>query len=75
MMHNNISRTGIMIFLFGIFMLSGLQGKTENNDSVRAKIILRQIYSFYNAGHDHLLNETYPYKPSEKQRLGTDQKF
>jgi rhamnogalacturonyl hydrolase YesR len=47
-------------------MLSGLRGKSENNDSIRAKVILRQIYSFYNAGHDHLLNETYPYKPDNK---------
>jgi uncharacterized protein YyaL (SSP411 family) len=56
----------ISILLFGAFTLSGFQGKPKNNDLVRAKSTLKQIYRFYDAGHDNLLNETYPVKPGNK---------
>ncbi|MCJ7446282.1 MAG: glycoside hydrolase family 76 protein [Bacteroidales bacterium] len=59
-------RNAIIVFLAGIVVLSGLQGKSKNDDLVRAKSILKQIFSLYDAGHDHLFNETYPDKPDNK---------
>ena len=33
---------------------------------MRAETTLKQIFNLYDAGHDHLLNETYPYKSDNK---------
>lgn len=64
-MKNNVKKV-IIVFVFGILLLSGFQGMSGNNDSVRAKTILHQIFKYYNAGHHQLLNETYPYKSDNK---------
>jgi len=45
---------------------SGFQAKPKNDDLTRAKLTLKQIFRFYDAGHDNLLNETYPVKPGNK---------
>ena len=54
------------IILIGFLLLTCFQGKSQNNDLIRAKSTLQQIFSFYDAQHDHLLYETYPYKPDNK---------
>jgi hypothetical protein len=46
--------------------LTGFQGKPKNDDLSRAKSTLKQIFSLFDAGHDYLLNETYPVKPGNK---------
>lgn len=64
---NDISfRKAIFLCLVGIMGLSGYQGKSKNDDLVRAKLTLKQIFRLYDAGHDHLLNETYPNKSDNK---------
>jgi len=50
------------VFLFGILC----SAEPENKNLTRAKTTLEQIFSLYNAGNNHLLNETYPYKAEEK---------
>jgi len=55
-------RKAISFFLVGIVALTGFQGKSKNDDLTRAKSTLQQIFILYDAGHDHLLNETYPNK-------------
>jgi predicted alpha-1,6-mannanase (GH76 family) len=54
--------------LLTVVFFSGLicQAKPENKNLMRAQTTLNQIFSLYDAGHDHLLNETYPYKAEEK---------
>ena len=59
-------RKAIFCVLAGIVVLSCFQGKAKNDDLTRAKSILKQIISLYDAGHDHLFNETYPDKPDNK---------
>lgn len=49
-----------------LFLVTAVQAQSGNNDLLRAKTTLKQIFSLYNAGHDHLLNETYPYKSENK---------
>ncbi|MCX6322072.1 MAG: glycoside hydrolase family 127 protein [Bacteroidia bacterium] len=61
---NLIKATTIILVWF--LVLSGFQGKSENNDLIRAKSTLQQIFSLYDAGRNHLLNENYPYKPDNK---------
>lgn len=56
----------IPFFLAGFLLLSGIQGKSENEDLIRAKATLQQIFSLYDAGRNHLMNETYPYKQDNK---------
>ena len=56
----------ITTLLIVFLLISGFQAKSENKDLLRAKAILQQIFSLYNAGHNHLLNETYPYKADNK---------
>ena len=56
----------ITIFTIGLLLISAFKAKSENKDLLRAKATLQQIFRLYNAGHDHLLNETYPYKPDNK---------
>jgi rhamnogalacturonyl hydrolase YesR len=56
----------LSIFFFGILTFSGFQGKTKNNDLSCAKSTLKQIYRLYDAGHNNLLNETYPLKPGAR---------
>ena len=65
MFKNNFKKT-ITIFLIVFLVISGVQGKSEKNDLLRAKATLQQIFSFYDAGHNHLLNETCPYKLDNK---------
>jgi len=55
-----------LVVLAGFLVFSGLQGKSAENDLIRAKATLQQIFSLYNSGHHHLLNETYPYKQDNK---------
>ena len=62
---NNKSKVTI-VALAGFLVFSGLQGKSAENDLIRAKATLQQIFSLYGAGHHHLLNETYPYKQDNK---------
>jgi hypothetical protein len=59
-------RKAIFYILAGIVVVSGFQGKSKDDDLTRAKSILKQIFSLYDAGHDHLFNETYPDKPDNK---------
>jgi len=54
------------VALVGFLIFSGFQEKTVENDLIRAKATLQQIFSLYGAGHHHLLNETYPYKQDNK---------
>ena len=61
------NKTKVALFtLAGILIFSGFQGKSAENDLNRAKATLQQIFSLYNSGHHHLLNETYPYKQDNK---------
>jgi len=55
-----------LVVLAGFLVFSGFQGKAAENDLIRAKATLQQIFSLYGAGHHHLLNETYPYKQDNK---------
>ena len=59
-------RKAIFCVLAGIVVLSCFQGKAKNDDLTRAKSILKEIIRLYDAGHDHLFNETYPDKPDNK---------
>jgi len=62
-----MSNKKIQFFLLTAFLiLSGFQGKAETKDLTRAKATLQQIFRFYDAGRNHLLNETYPYKKDHK---------
>lgn len=49
-----------------LFLLTVVHAQSDNIDLLRAKTTLKQIFSLYNAGHNHLLNESYPYKPENK---------
>lgn len=64
---NNLIKT-ITIFLVWFLVSSGFQGSSENNDLIRAKSTLQQIFSLYKTGRDHLLIETYPYKSDNKAK-------
>jgi len=55
-----------LVVLAGFLVFSGFQGKSAENDLIRAQATLQQIFSLYNSGHHHLLNETYPYKQDNK---------
>ncbi|HZK95659.1 MAG TPA: glycoside hydrolase family 76 protein [Prolixibacteraceae bacterium] len=55
-----------IVTLAGVLIFSGFQEKAAENDLIRAKATLQQIFSLYNSGHHHLLNETYPYKQDNK---------
>ncbi len=59
-------RRAISILLIGIVSVSGFQGGLKNNDLDRAISTLKQILLLYDAGHDNLLNETYPNKSDNK---------
>jgi len=56
----------VLVALAGFLVFSGFQEKAAENDLIRAKATLQQIFSLYNSGHHHLLNETYPYKQDNK---------
>lgn len=56
----------LTIFLFAILLFPPIQGMSENKDLIRAQTTLQQIYRLFDAGHNQLLNETYPYKPDNK---------
>jgi len=62
----NIKTKLALVTLSGFLIFSGFQGKAENNDLIRAKATLQQVFNLYGAGHHHLLNETYPYKQDNK---------
>lgn len=64
---NNLIKV-ISIFLVWFLVSSGFQSSSENNDLIRAKSTLLQIFSLYKIGRDHLLIETYPYKSDNKDR-------
>lgn len=56
-----------LVIFAGVFLFSRATGaEPENKNLARAKTTLQQIFSLYDAGHDHLLNETFPYKAEEK---------
>jgi len=53
----------ILVIFAGLFLFCTAYGaEPENKNLLRAQTTLQQIFSLYDAGHDHLLNETYPYK-------------
>ena len=54
------------IFLVVAMALFGYKAKPKNDDLARAKSTLKQIFRLYDAGHDNLLNETYPDKSDNK---------
>jgi rhamnogalacturonyl hydrolase YesR len=56
----------ITIILVLFLMISGFKSSSDNNDLIRAKLTLQQIFSFYITGQNHLLMEYYPYKPDNK---------
>jgi uncharacterized protein YneR len=56
----------IVLLVTGIFLLYGFQKQPENIDHKRAQSTLDIILRLYDAGHDNLLNETYPDKPNNK---------
>jgi hypothetical protein len=56
----------IPLLLCGILVQISSEGRTENNDLLRAKSTLQQIFKLYDARQNHLLNETYPYKSDNK---------
>jgi hypothetical protein len=64
---NNIKKVIIILFV-GLLVLSGFRLNSKNNEVDRAKSTLQQIYSLYDAEHDHLLNEFYPAKPNNNVR-------
>jgi rhamnogalacturonyl hydrolase YesR len=65
-MNTHTIKNTTIFFLVGFLSLSCFQGKSQNNDLIRAKSTLQQILNFYDAKHDHLLYEYYPYKPDKK---------
>ena len=62
---NNKTKVAL-VTLAGFLIFPGFQGKAAENDLIRAKATLQQIFRLYSAGHHHLLNETYPYKQDNK---------
>ncbi|HZL77154.1 MAG TPA: glycoside hydrolase family 76 protein [Bacteroidales bacterium] len=65
-MRRRIFNKIITVSLVVALGFSGFQAKPKNDDLTRAKLTLKQIFRFYDAGHDNLLNETYPVKPGNK---------
>jgi predicted alpha-1,6-mannanase (GH76 family) len=56
----------IFFLITGIIILSGFQKPKDNIHLSRAKSTLDLILKLYDAGHDNLLNETYPDRPDNK---------
>ena len=56
----------VCLLLSGIIALTGFRDVPGTNDLSRAKSTLKRIFTLYDAGHDHLLNETYTVKPGNK---------
>lgn len=46
--------------------LQGFRVRSDNDDLARAKSNFQQILRLYDAGHDNLFFETYPFKPGNK---------
>lgn len=65
-MTNTDFRKPFFVFLISTVFFSGIAGKPDSRDLNRAKSTIMQVFRLYNAGHDNLLNETYPYKPGNK---------
>jgi len=65
-MTNNNFKLVISLVFSGILILIGSQVMSQNNDLLRAKTTLQQVLRLYDAGQNHLLNETYPYKSDNK---------
>jgi uncharacterized protein YyaL (SSP411 family) len=61
-----LKRVTSFIIIIGLTALSGFQGRPKNENLIRAEATLKQIFSLYDAGHEHLFYETYPYKPDNK---------
>ena len=64
--NNFIKSITIILILF--LIISGFKSSSDNNDLIRAKSTLQQIFSLYKTGTNHLLIENYPYKPDNKDR-------
>ena len=57
----------ILVIFASVFLFcTTYGGEPENKNLLRAQTTLIQIFSLYDAGHDHLLNETYPYKSEQE---------
>ena len=57
----------ILVIFAGVFLFCTAYGaEPKNKNLLRAQTTLQQIFSLYDAGHDNLFNETYPYKADEK---------
>ncbi len=54
------------VFLILVAGLQGFQARSQNDDLTRAKSTLQQILKLFDAGHDNLLYETFPYNPGNK---------
>lgn len=52
----------IFVSLICLLALFGFREETDTQDKYRAEATLSQIFKLYSAGHDHLFNETFPYK-------------
>ncbi|MFB6342751.1 glycoside hydrolase family 76 protein [Saccharicrinis sp. FJH62] len=55
----------MIVFIIPLIFCSCSQKSGKGNIN-KADIILSQIYGFYDAGHDNLFNENYPYKQDDK---------
>lgn len=62
-MNTNSFKKAFIIFLVEFLWLSCIPGKSQDIELIRAKSTLEHILNFYDAGHDHLLYEYFPYKP------------
>jgi hypothetical protein len=55
-----------LLILAGVFLFEPSSAEPGDKNLSRAQTTLKQIFSLYDAGHDHLLNETFPYKVDKK---------
>lgn len=62
-----VIRKLILFVILGAFIVTtNAFSKTKNEEIQHAEILLNQIFKLYDAGYDHLLNETYPYNSENK---------
>jgi len=52
--------------IIAIPLLSVIQAKKDNENLTRAGSVLKNIFRFYDAGHDNLFNETFPVNSRNK---------
>ena len=58
-----------LLFVTSVVLMFGISGCAEKQSTVElshAEKTLEKIFNLYDAGHDHLFNETYPYQEGKK---------